>query len=63
MDLEKLHDRFDINRVREILILYGIMGHNVGALKSSYEGSEVCARVDSHERKILQVNISVRRVG
>lgn len=58
VDLEKAYDRVDRNGVREILKMYGLGGHTLGAL-NTYDGCEACVRVDNEEREMFQVNVGV----
>ena len=61
IDLEKAYDRVDRKGVWEVLKMYGIGGRTLGAVKSFYEGSKACVRVDNKESEMFEVNVGLRQ--
>jgi hypothetical protein len=55
MDLEKAYDKVDREGLWEVLIIYGVSGKLVQAVKSFYEESEACVRVCREESEWFDV--------
>ena len=59
VDLEKVYDRILRNKLWAVLLLHGIDGRLLTALKSMYMHSEVCVRVNSATTKPLRVSVGL----
>ena len=56
VDLEKAYDHIPKDKLRAMLLQYGIDGHSLTAIKSLYMHSEVCVRVNSATTKPFRVS-------
>ena len=61
MDLEKAYDRVDRKAVWEVLGLYGVGGKLLKAVRSFYDGSKACVRVNDEMSDCFPVNVGLRQ--
>jgi len=61
MDLEKAYDRVDRKAVWEVLRMYGVGGNLLKAVKSFYDGSKACVRVENQMSDCFPVNVGLRQ--
>ena len=61
VDLEKAYDRIPREKLWSVLQDYGINGHLLMAVKSLYEQSEVCVRVNGKKSKPFKVRIGLQQ--
>ena len=61
MDLEKAYDRVDRSALWQVMSLYGIGGNVLRGIKSMYEGSVACVRVDEKVSECFSVNVGLRQ--
>ena len=61
MDLEKAYDRIDRSAMWRVLVMYGINGNLLRAIKSFYDGSEACVRVCRQKSDWFSVKVGLRQ--
>jgi hypothetical protein len=61
MDLEKAYDRVDRQAVWEVLMMYGVGGKILGAVKSKNEESMVCIRIGRRLGRKFRVDVGLRQ--
>ena len=61
MDLEKAYDRVDRQAMWEVLMMYGVGGKILGAIKSMYEESMVCIRIGRRLGRKFRVDVGLRQ--
>ena len=61
MDLEKAYDKVCTEELWEALRRYGVSGGLLGAIKSMYQASEACVRMDGEVSELFEVKQGVRQ--
>ena len=61
MDLEKAYDRVPREKLWNVMQEYGVDGQLLQAIKSLYECSEVCVRVDGMKSRPFTVGVGLRQ--
>ena len=61
MDLQQAFDRVDRNALWQVLMIYGVGGKLLNAIKSMYVDSEACVRINGMEGEWFKVNSGVRQ--
>ena len=61
MDLQQAYDRVDRNALWQVLMIYGVGGKLLNAIKSMYVDSEACVRINGMEGEWFKVNSGVRQ--
>jgi hypothetical protein len=61
MDLEKAYDRIDRQAMWDVLMMYGVGGKVLSAIKSMYEESVVCVRIGQVLGRKFRVDVGLRQ--
>src|SRR5277367_2527837 len=61
MDLEKAYDRIDREGLWQVLRMYGVESKLLNGIKSFYDGSRACVRVDNNTSEWFDVKTGVRQ--
>src|SRR5678815_3765702 len=61
MDLQQVYDRINGEDLWQVLVIYGVGGRLLNGIKSMYDDSEVCVRINGVKSDWFNINSGVRQ--
>jgi hypothetical protein len=61
MDLQQAYDRINREALWQVLLMYGVGGKLLNGIKSMYNGSEACVRINRVESEWFKIDSGVRQ--